>query len=454
MGGVTSIGSEFYRQGFPFRQPFQSLKTLKFEAMSLWELWITVEVEALLPLTSKHCVLKLENCDKVQTRTDDDQTVAPHDSPSIMHQEQDDNKEEPISGENGNQQIPSSSSDFSSMRVAQNQTVAPEVSPSTVHQEQNDNQEKPLAGEDRTLQFSSSSLNVSSMETAELIEQPTDSHGLRIEERRLSNFIVGHGGSNIKELGALPDLDRSLSVTSGNELRLEWDGTNNPADEGAVEADLELSECQRPAEDDEIMSESDGEVASQYFSASMSEISSDELPLELDGTVYPSIMPQEQDDDQAVEAEVSPSIMPQEQDDDQEEPLSVLESLPVEGLPSGPVILCISFCDKITPQRGWKLDQLQSLYHFEIEGGCLQLESFPEEGLLPTNLNSLRVSSLLNLTFLNGKGLQNLTSLRKLAIHYCNKLDSLPEHMPSSLSSLSITDCSLLNPKLQSRKGK
>ncbi|KAL4291620.1 hypothetical protein GQ457_14G018380 [Hibiscus cannabinus] len=127
----------------------------------------------------------------------------------------------------------------------------------------------------------------------------------------------------------------------------------------------------------------------------------------------------------------------------------------MEALPSGLIILCISYCDKITPHKGWKLDKLHSLVHFEIEGECRKLESFPEEGLLPRNLNSLRISGLLNLTSLDMEGLQKLTSLQTLEISSCDKLDSLPEHkLPSSLSSLRITDCSLLNPKLRNKRGK
>ncbi|KAK8489418.1 hypothetical protein V6N11_063571 [Hibiscus sabdariffa] len=132
-----------------------------------------------------------------------------------------------------------------------------------------------------------------------------------------------------------------------------------------------------------------------------------------------------------------------------------LDSIPMEALPSGLIILCISYCDKVTPHKGWKLDKLHSVVHFEIEGECRKLESFPEEGLLPRNLNSLRISGLLNLTSLDMEGLQKLTSLQTLEISSCDKLNSLPEHkFPSSLSSLSITDCSLLNPKLRNRRGK
>ncbi|EOY20017.1 LRR and NB-ARC domains-containing disease resistance protein, putative [Theobroma cacao] len=132
-----------------------------------------------------------------------------------------------------------------------------------------------------------------------------------------------------------------------------------------------------------------------------------------------------------------------------------LESLPSMGLPSSLNILCINFCDKITPQRAWELDKLDSLRHFEIEGGCKGMLSFPEDGLLPTNLKSLRISRLLNLKCLDENGLQQLTSLQTLEINCCNELRCLPEDgLPYSLSFLRITDCSMLNQKLQKRKGK
>ncbi|XP_021297142.1 putative disease resistance protein At3g14460 [Herrania umbratica] len=132
-----------------------------------------------------------------------------------------------------------------------------------------------------------------------------------------------------------------------------------------------------------------------------------------------------------------------------------LQPLPPWRLPSSLNILCISFCDKIIPQTGWELHKLHSLSNFEIEGGCQDMLSFPENRLLPTNLNSLRISSLSSLKSLDKTGLQQLTSLQSLEINGCNELRSLPEEgLPSSLCHLSITDCSSLNSKLEKRKGK
>ncbi|XVE86130.1 hypothetical protein DITRI_Ditri18aG0011400 [Diplodiscus trichospermus] len=137
-GGVRSIGPEFYWIDLPVGKPFQSLKTLKFEAISQWELWTPFEVEgeefprlqqfhvincpklvgdlpkclpsltileisecqqlaALLPWISEYCILKLENCDKVQIRSN-------HNAPQTTHPEQDHD----LSSEDVNQQFPSS----------------------------------------------------------------------------------------------------------------------------------------------------------------------------------------------------------------------------------------------------------------------------------------------------------------------------------------------------------
>ncbi|KAL5827247.1 hypothetical protein ACOSQ3_019080 [Xanthoceras sorbifolium] len=132
-----------------------------------------------------------------------------------------------------------------------------------------------------------------------------------------------------------------------------------------------------------------------------------------------------------------------------------LESIPKGGFPNSLSSLSIISCHKLTPCMSWGLHKLENLTRFEIEGGCRNLESFPEQKLLPSSLNSLRICRLPNLKFLDYAGLQHLTSLRTLEINCCNKLQSLPEEgLPSSLTSLYINACSLLKPKLKKRKGK
>ena len=103
----------------------------------------------------------------------------------------------------------------------------------------------------------------------------------------------------------------------------------------------------------------------------------------------------------------------------------------------------------------WGLHRLGCLSQLEIEGGCKNVKSFPEEELLPSNLNSLSIGGLLNLKYLNYRGLQHLTALQTLEISCCDELQSLPEEgLPSSLSFLCIKECSLLKENLLNKKGK
>ena len=124
-----------------------------------------------------------------------------------------------------------------------------------------------------------------------------------------------------------------------------------------------------------------------------------------------------------------------------------LVSLP--KLPSSLSLLSITFCYKLELVMDWGLHSLWNLSRLEIEGGCKNTVSFPEEGLLPSNLNSLCISGLLNLKYLKCEELQHLTALKTLEISCCNKIQPFPEEdLPSSLSLLCIKECSLLKPKL------
>ncbi|KAK0573859.1 hypothetical protein LWI29_014666 [Acer saccharum] len=101
-----------------------------------------------------------------------------------------------------------------------------------------------------------------------------------------------------------------------------------------------------------------------------------------------------------------------------------LESIPNGGFPNSLTSLCIISCHKLTPYTTWGLHKLENLTRFEIEGGCRNLESFPEQKLLPRSLNSLRICRLPNLKFLDHTGLQHLTFLKTLEINCCNKLQN------------------------------
>ncbi|XP_059597039.1 putative disease resistance RPP13-like protein 1 isoform X2 [Vitis vinifera] len=119
-----------------------------------------------------------------------------------------------------------------------------------------------------------------------------------------------------------------------------------------------------------------------------------------------------------------------------------------DGLPFDLRELEIFKCNQLKPQVDWGLQRLASLTEFII-GGCQNVESFPEELLLPPTLTTLEMKYFPNLKSLDGRGLQQLTSLTKLSIRHCPQLQFIPQegfqHFPS-LMELEIEDC----PGLQS----
>ncbi|KAF7147090.1 hypothetical protein RHSIM_Rhsim03G0031500 [Rhododendron simsii] len=134
-----------------------------------------------------------------------------------------------------------------------------------------------------------------------------------------------------------------------------------------------------------------------------------------------------------------------------------IESFPEGRLPSKLNCLDISGCKKLVGGRGdWGLHTLPSLRQFTLSGleSEYALESFPEEGLLPSTLTNLGLFHLQNLKSLNRRGLQLLFSLKYLYIGKCPQLKSLPgERLPTSLFVLRIADCPLLKPRCRQEEG-
>ncbi|XP_062016835.1 putative disease resistance RPP13-like protein 1 isoform X2 [Rosa rugosa] len=132
-----------------------------------------------------------------------------------------------------------------------------------------------------------------------------------------------------------------------------------------------------------------------------------------------------------------------------------LESFPEGGLPSKLEVLRILRCKKLVigNRMQWGLPTLTSLkflsVHFE---GCEQVvDSFPDEGLLPTTLSRLQINSI---SKLDGKGFRQLTSLKLLEIRNCPELRCLPdEGLPTSINYLDIYDCPLLEQRCQRETG-
>ena len=132
-----------------------------------------------------------------------------------------------------------------------------------------------------------------------------------------------------------------------------------------------------------------------------------------------------------------------------------LESFPEGGLPSSLESLAIYGCEKLISHRmELGLQGLHSLRSFTISDHRKELESFPEEALLPPNLTDFAIGILPNLKSLNGKGFQPLTSLKHLTIWDCNNLDCLLDDiLPTYLYQLEIYNCRLLKERYGNEKG-
>ncbi|KAF4387633.1 hypothetical protein G4B88_003960 [Cannabis sativa] len=105
-----------------------------------------------------------------------------------------------------------------------------------------------------------------------------------------------------------------------------------------------------------------------------------------------------------------------------------LESLPKFELPFNLRELTIRKCNKfIASRKNWNLQALPNLTSFCIgDYECEDMESFLEQGLLPTSLTSLKISGVACLKTLEEKGFQELKSLKELHIYMCPNLQSLP----------------------------
>ncbi|XP_054816628.1 putative disease resistance protein At3g14460 [Prosopis cineraria] len=135
-----------------------------------------------------------------------------------------------------------------------------------------------------------------------------------------------------------------------------------------------------------------------------------------------------------------------------------MESLPQGGLLSHLHYLRIRKCPKVIASRkAWGLHELLSLKEFAVGDDFEDVESFPEEGLLPPNLHSLVFIGCLKLKTINYRGLLHLHSLTSLAFCKCPSLsfEDMPEQgLPRSLSDLRISyRCRLLRQRCQREIG-
>jgi len=131
-----------------------------------------------------------------------------------------------------------------------------------------------------------------------------------------------------------------------------------------------------------------------------------------------------------------------------------VESFSEGGLPFNLNEISIFDCDKLFASRlGWGLQTLPCVRRFSISEKSEDADSFPDEGLLPTNLTYLLIRKFPNLIYLDKKGLQHLTALEELEIKNCPKFECMSEDgLPASLSTLRINGCPLLEKEWE-RKG-
>ena len=124
-------------------------------------------------------------------------------------------------------------------------------------------------------------------------------------------------------------------------------------------------------------------------------------------------------------------------------------------MPSNLGYLHISNCPKVIASRmKGGLHHHKSLRSIVIEDA--EIQSFPDQGLLPPFLIFLGLFRCSNLTKLDYKGLCHLSSLKELRLGNCPRLQCLPEEgLPHSLSSLRIRgNCPLLKERCQKERGK
>ncbi|KAL5150627.1 putative disease resistance RPP13-like protein 1 [Glycine soja] len=129
-----------------------------------------------------------------------------------------------------------------------------------------------------------------------------------------------------------------------------------------------------------------------------------------------------------------------------------VEMFPEGGLPSNLKNMHLYGSYKLMSSLKSALGGNHSLETLRIGG--VDVECLPEEGVLPHSLVYLKIYDCGDLKRLDYKGLCHLSSLKKLVLEECPRLQCLPEEgLPKSISSLVIYHCPLLEERCWEPEG-
>ncbi|XP_072066866.1 putative disease resistance protein At3g14460 [Arachis hypogaea] len=110
--------------------------------------------------------------------------------------------------------------------------------------------------------------------------------------------------------------------------------------------------------------------------------------------------------------------------------------------------LAVDYSKKLVSSAAFMNLQFHGLTQLSIVGGndkSVSVKCFPKEGWLPASLESLTLYDIKSVETLECKGLAHLTSLQKLSIQSCLKLENMEgEKLPASLTQLIICGTPLL----------
>ena len=132
-----------------------------------------------------------------------------------------------------------------------------------------------------------------------------------------------------------------------------------------------------------------------------------------------------------------------------------LVSFTARGLPSSIKNLLLIKCSNLLINSlKWAFPTNTSLSYMYIQE--TDVESFPNQGLIPLSLTTLNITGCQNLKQLDYEGLDHLPSLSSLTLKNCPNIQRLPkEGLPRSISTLQILgDCPLLLERCKKPNGK